>query len=117
MKTCSIRIALIPAILGLGCGGALAPTERLATTEAAIRGARELDADALPRGALHIKLAEEQLDKAKGYIEDDMYQRADLALRRAQADAELAIALAREHEMNEKTRVARARLEQLKARR
>jgi hypothetical protein len=117
MKTCSRWVALIPVILGLGCGGALAPTERLATTEAAIRGARELDADALPRGALHVKLAEEQLDKAKGYIEDDMNERADLSLRRAQADAELAIALAREHEMNEKTRVARARLEQLKARR
>jgi hypothetical protein len=109
--------AVMAAALGLSCGGAIPPTERLATTEAAIRGARELDADALPRGALHVKLAEEQLDKAKAYIEDDMNERADLALRRAQADAELAIALAREHEMKEKSRTARTRLEQLKARR
>lgn len=106
---------LVASAAGFGCGGAPPPTERLTTAEAAIRGAMEVDANSLPRGALHLKLAQEQVDKAKRYIEDDMNQRADLALRRAQADAELAIALAREHEMKEKARAARARLERLKA--
>lgn len=107
--------AVVTAAAGSGCAGASPPTERLSTAEAAIRGAREVDATELPRGALHLKLAQEQVEKAKRYIEDDMNQRADLALRRAQADAELAIALAREHEMKEKARAAHARLDRLKA--
>ena len=116
MKT-RIRMAaaLWAGAVGVGCGSAPAPTERLTTAEAAIRGALEVDANNLPRGALHLKLAQEQVDKAKRYIEDDMNQRADLALRRALADAELAIALAREYEMKEKVKAARMRLERLKA--
>lgn len=107
--------AVLGAFTAFGCAGAAPPTERLTTAEAAIRGAMEVDANSLPRGALHLKLAQEQVDKAKRYIEDDMNQRADLALRRAQADAELAIALAREHEMKEKAKGAHQRLERLKA--
>jgi hypothetical protein len=97
------------------CAGAPAPTERLTTAEAAIRGAKEIDAQNLPRGALHLKLAREQVELAKRYIADDRNEGADLALLRAQADAELAIALAREHEMKEKAKTAHARLERLKA--
>ena len=116
MKTQTMLAAALWALaIGPGCAGAPPPTERLTTAEAAIRGALEVDANSLPRGALHLKLAQEQVDKAKRYIEDDMNQRADLALRRAQADAELAIALAREHEMKEKSKAARMRLERLKA--
>jgi hypothetical protein len=115
MKTEIMLAAALGAFAGFGCGSATPPTERLTTAEAAIRGAMEVDANSLPRGALHLKLAQEQVDKAKRYIEDDMNQRADLALRRAQADAELAIALAREHEMKEKAKSAHQRLERLKA--
>ncbi|HET6339030.1 MAG TPA: DUF4398 domain-containing protein [Polyangiales bacterium] len=120
MKTEIMLAAVLGAVItsgsaASGCAGAPPPTERLTTAEAAIRGAMEVDATSLPRGALHLKLAQEQVDKAKRYLEDDMNQRADLALRRAQADAELAIALAREHEMKEKARAAHTRLERLKA--
>lgn len=115
MKTEIMLTAVLGAVIASGCAGTPPPTERLTTAEAAIRGALEVDATSLPRGALHLKLAQEQVDKAKSYIEDDMNQRADLALRRAQADAELAIALAREHEMKEKARAAHLRLERLKA--
>jgi hypothetical protein len=115
MKTVIMLVAALGAVLGSACAGAPPPSERLSTAEAAIRGAMEVDANTLPRGALHLKLAQEQVDKAKRYIEDDMNQRADLALRRAQADAELAIALAREHEMKEKAKAAHLRLERLKA--
>ena len=41
-----------------GCGSVAPPTERLTTAEAAIRGALEVDANSLPRGALHLKLAQ-----------------------------------------------------------
>ena len=80
----------------LGCGGAAPPTEKVASTEAAIRGAQEVGAPAVPQAALHLKLAQEQLDKAKALMQDGNNKRADSVLMRAQADAELAVSLARE---------------------
>jgi Spy/CpxP family protein refolding chaperone len=91
------------------------PTERIASAEAALRGAAEVGASRVPRAALHLKLAEEQIDKAKRYIQDGYNQRAELALRRAQADAELALVLAREQHTLEKTQAAQQNLEKLKA--
>jgi hypothetical protein len=99
----------------LACGGGSPPSERLSTAEAAIRGGIELNANVSPpRAALHLQLAQEQVDKAKRYIADGMNQRADLALRQAQADAELAIALARSEEMKQKSEAARAKIDRLK---
>jgi len=79
-----------------GCGGAPAPTERMASSEAAIRGAKEVGADGVPKASLYLKLSEEQVAKAKAMMADGDNERADLVLQRAQADAELALALARE---------------------
>jgi hypothetical protein len=47
----------------------------------------------VPQAALYLKLAEEQLQTAKTLIRDNDNQRAEYVLMRAQADAELAIAL------------------------
>jgi hypothetical protein len=102
------------ALLGLGCGGGSAPSERLVLAEAAIRGGIEINANSQPpRAALHLQLAQEQVEKAKHYIADGMNQRAELALRQAQADAELAIALARAEEMKQKASAAKLKLERL----
>jgi hypothetical protein len=108
--------ALVVALLmASGCGGGAPPSERLSTAEAAIRGGIELKANVSPpRAALHLQLAQEQVDKAKHYIADGMNQRADLALRQAEADAELAIALARSEEMKQKADAARAKVDRLK---
>jgi uncharacterized protein YqfA (UPF0365 family) len=103
--------ALLPA-----CGGGGPPSERLVNAEAAIRGAIEIDANASPpRAALHLQLAQEQVDKAKRYIADGQNQRAELALRQAQADAELAIALARNEEMKQRADAARAKVDRLRS--
>ncbi|MET0390400.1 MAG: DUF4398 domain-containing protein [Polyangiales bacterium] len=97
------------------CGGGAPPSERLVTAEAAIRGARELGAQSSPpRAALHLQLAQEQVEKAKRYIADGEHERAELALRQAQADAELAIALARNEEMKQKADATRAKVDRLK---
>jgi hypothetical protein len=123
MTTTTSRARVWPAfVVGLslaglasGCGGGAPPSERLSTAEAAIRGAIELNANiSPPRAQLHLTLAQEQVDKAKHYIADGMNQRADLALRQAQADAELAIALARSEEMKQKADAARAKIDRLK---
>jgi hypothetical protein len=87
----------------------------LAGAEAAIRGAAEAGATQIPRAQLHLKLAEEQTDKAKRFIQDGYNERAALALKRARADAELAIAIAREHQALEGLQTAQQQLEQAKA--
>ena len=111
-----IASALGFAALVCGCGGSASPSERLVTAEAAIRGGIEINANASPpRAALHLQLAQEQVDKAKRYIADGMNERADLALRQAQADAELAIVLARAEEMKQKAEAAHLKIERLKA--
>jgi hypothetical protein len=110
------NLAISAALLwSAACGGYSAPTERMATTEAAIRGAQELGAGSLPRAALHLKLAQEQSDKARQFMEDGDNELAELTLRRAQADAELAIALTKEEQTSKRTKQAQARLEQAKA--
>jgi hypothetical protein len=98
-----------------GCGSYPAPTERMTTTEAAIRAAAEVGASNVPRAALHLKLAEEQTEKAQRLIQDGYNERAELTLKRAQADAELAIAIAKEAETLEEARKAQAKVQQMKA--
>jgi hypothetical protein len=85
--------------LGIGCGSAPPPTARLTSSEAAIRAAREVGAQSDPKAALHLKLAEEQRQKAEGLVKDGKNEEADGLLMRAEADAELALALARSAQM------------------
>ncbi len=115
MNARSFSTSLLLLVLAMGCGSVPPPAERLTTAEAAIRGAEEVGATKVPRAALHLKLAEEQTDKAKRLMEDDYNDRAELTLRRAQADAELAIAIAKEHETVAKAEAEQAKVEQLKA--
>jgi len=80
----------------VGCASHPAPTEQIASSLASVRGAEEAGALNVPEAALHVKLAQEQIEQSKALMEDDDNQRAeDLALR-AYQDAELAIAIARE---------------------
>lgn len=85
-------------LLGLACGGAPQPTDRLAGAQAAVRAAKEVGADKVPQAQLHTKLAEEQVVHANKLMEEGENERAEMVLRRATADAELAVALAREAE-------------------
>jgi hypothetical protein len=113
------RVTIVAAVLLLagaaGCGSYPPPTERMTTAEAAIRGAQEVNATQVPRAALHLKLAQEETDKARREMEDGYNEEAELTLKRAQADAELAIAISKEQETVAKAQAAQARLEQAKA--
>lgn len=87
------------ALAGLtaACGSSFpTPTDRLASSEAAIRSAKELGAQNDPQAALHVKLADEQVATAKNLMHDGENRRADLVLQRADSDAELAIMITRE---------------------
>jgi len=99
-------------LLAAACGGYPPPNDALTASAAAARSAREVGAESAPQAALHLKLADEAIAKAKSLIKDGDNERAEYVLVRAKADAELALALAKE--ASAKTDVQRA-TEQIKA--
>lgn len=79
-----------------GCAHHPPPTDQVAKSIAAVRGAQEAGAGEVPEAALHLKLAQEQIEEARKLIDDEQNERAaDKAMRAAQ-DAELALVLARQ---------------------
>src|SRR5258708_16373275 len=91
------RILVLAMFVALArCASTPVFTEKLASTEAPIRAAEELGATRVPQAALQLKLAQDEMDVAKQFLKDGNKQRADWLLLRAQADAQLAVALALE---------------------
>lgn len=110
MKTACISGTLSAALISMGCASAPAPTNHLASAEAAMRASEEVGASKVPRAELHYALAKEQVDKARKLMEEEENEEAKSALRRAVADAELALALTREHKAKEDAERADAAL-------
>lgn len=99
-----------------GCGGSIPPpSDRLASAEAASRSAEELGASKDPKGALHLKYAQEQIEQAKKLMNDGDNKRADLILQRAHSDAELAVMLAKEKTAATEAAKAKERVNALKS--
>lgn len=84
------------ATLTAACGGAPKPEAQMASSEGAIRGANEAGAQNVPAATLYVRLAQEQRQTALKMIKDGDNDRARYVLARSEADAELAIALARQ---------------------
>lgn len=78
----------------VACGGAAVPQESLTAAQASVKGAEVGGANDDPKAQLHLKLANEQIEKAKKLIEDGKNEEAARVIDRAQADADLALALA-----------------------
>jgi uncharacterized protein (DUF1501 family) len=87
---------LLLSVPAFGCASAPTPTEQMTSAKAAVRSAEELGASGVPAADLHVKLAQEQIAHASKLMEDGENERAKLMLQRAAADAELALALAKE---------------------
>jgi hypothetical protein len=106
MKTRLVWAAAPVAFL-VACGASVpVPTQRMADAESAHRAALELGAATQPTAQLHVKLAEEQMTKAKRLISDGDNKGADSLLIRSKADSELALALAREQTSSVETQKA-----------
>jgi hypothetical protein len=93
------RIALIVSIIAaplMGCASYPAPEQHMADSAAALRGAEEVGAANQPQAALNLKLAQEELARAKALMNDGNNEQADFMTLRSKADAELALTLARE---------------------
>jgi hypothetical protein len=102
-----VAAASLAAIAGTaGCASTPVPNAQVASSEGAIRAAQETGSRNIPQAALHLKLAEEQLQSAKALIRDNENKRAGYVLMRAQADAELAIELSHAAASNAKAGAA-----------
>jgi hypothetical protein len=96
MQKSFFSIAVV-APLVWACGASFPPpTQRMADAQSAERSANELGANSVPAAQLSLKLAQEQIGQAQKAMAAGENKRADGLLIRARADAELAIAQARE---------------------
>lgn len=76
-----------------GCGSS--PVLNKEASTSAIRAAEESGASKVPSASLYLQLAKEELENAKGLAAKGEKEEAESMLLRAEADAELAVALSR----------------------
>lgn len=95
-------------LLAVGCASYPPPTDHLASAIAATRGAQVAGAQQVPRAALSLKLAEEEVTQARRMVENGDNKRADFMTLRAYNDAQLALTLAREEEARQRAEKAAA---------
>lgn len=95
MNTIKISLIAAGALALVACGSSAVPADRLARSQAALRSAQEVGAAQDPKASLHLRLAEEQITTAKDLIKKGENERAEFILRRAEADADVALSLAR----------------------
>jgi len=86
---------------------------RTEASTSGIRAAEEVGAAQVPRAALHLQLAKEELDRARKLNADGDKNEGASMLLRAQVDAELAVALSRENTERSEANAAVARVNQL----
>jgi hypothetical protein len=106
-------MAVVATAIAAGCASAPAPLRTEASTSG-IRAAEEVGAPKVPRAALHLQLAKEELEHANGLAASGHRDQASSLLLRAQADAELAVMLSREDTEKSEARAAVERARQLR---
>jgi hypothetical protein len=104
--------AVASTAIAVGC--ASAPPLRTEASTSGIRAAEEVGANKVPQASLHLQLAKEELENAKALAAKDEKERAVSMLSRAEADAELAVALSREDAERADAQAAMDRVRQLR---
>jgi hypothetical protein len=103
-------------IIATACGGAAVPQEQMTAAQASIRAAEVGGEQGDPQAGLLLKKAKDQVAEAKKLIEDGQNHRAEMMLLRAEADAELALALAQELATKNEAAAAQKQVEELRER-
>jgi hypothetical protein len=111
-----LTVGWVAALGQLGCGSAAVPQEQLTAAQAAVKGAEVAGAPSDPKAALHLKLAKEQVEKAQALIADGENEDAARLIERAQADADLALLLAREARGKQEAASVQEQIEEIKRR-
>lgn len=106
-----VAMSAVTATMTVGCARPLLRTEG---TTSGIRAAEEVGAADVPRAALHLQLAKEELEHAKALFAKGEKEIAASLLMRSEADAELAVALAREDAEKTEARAAVDRVRKLR---
>lgn len=95
MRTLLFAVAAAGSAAAMGC--ASSPPLRTEPSTSGIRAAEEVGASGVPKAALHLQLAKEELARAKALAADGDKEKGASMLTRSEADAELAVALSREN--------------------
>jgi hypothetical protein len=103
-------VVVVATAITAGCASAPLRTE---ASTSGIRAAEEVGAAKVPQASLHLQLAKEELELAKGLAAKDEKKAASMLLR-AEADAELAVALSRGDAEKSEARAAVERVRQLR---
>ena len=112
MPTLVLSTFLLLAVAN-GCGASARPVQQLNQTEKQVARAQAVRADTAPQAAYYLQLAEDQLREAKRLLSADENDLASHFLRRANADAELAEAMAHEAEANAEAEQVQRRLDRI----
>jgi hypothetical protein len=113
MKLPTSRVGLVLLAGLIACG----PKQALHTesSTAAIRTAEEVGASNVPKASLHLQLAREEMAMATELHDDGKKEEASSMLLRAEADAELAIALSNASAEKTEAEAAVERVRKLRA--
>lgn len=91
-----IGAGTVGALLCSACASATVPARETINARASIQAAEELHAEEQPQASFYLALAREEAVKADQYAAADDVEAARRYLRRSQADADLAVALAQQ---------------------
>ena len=111
---CRTGFVALTAASIMACGASAVPTSKLSSSRASVRAAEEVGARQTPQAALHLKLAQDQIERARRLMREGKNDAAALTLDQAQADAEIAIALAHEARARREAQEAKDRVAQLR---
>lgn len=109
----SILFATALGMFSSGCAEGLSPIDQLAAAQGAIQKAEQAGAEKEPQAQLHLKLAHEQVDKAKSFMAQDDNEEALRLLERAEADGKVARAYALKQQAVEEADEAEKKLNKL----
>ena len=110
-----LSFSMVAGALALSaCGGAAVPRDQLTMAQAAVKGAEVGGAAEEPKAALHLKLAREEISKANALINDGENEDAARMIARAQADADLSLALSKQAAARRDTAEAKEQIDQIK---
>lgn len=113
MRSIVMAGSILYAVVATGCASGPPVNQRTESSTAAIRAAEEVGATRVPRASLHLQLAKEEAERAKGLSASGDKERAASLLLRAEADADLAVALSREQAEKVEAQQAMERVHEL----
>lgn len=109
-----LSAALVAALAaGTGCATTKAPQAQLTSSHSSIRAAEELHAAEVPKANLHLQMAKENVERAEKLMNSGDNEEACYVLMRAQSDAELALALAKEFRLQKDSQDALDKVQKL----